>query len=92
MAEEWISDNKLMTASTADNNDNSNNTSVIKETTQWLYNYCFCLSVDAENLPALERLLSKAAESKHLSKPPKDNNDALLRVANLLFSLINEIQ
>jgi len=63
------------------NNTNSSNRSVI-ESTQWLYNYCFCLAVDAENVSALERLLAKAAESKHLPKPPEDNNDALLRVAN----------
>ena len=87
-AELWIDDNNLAFAannSSSSSNSNSNETSPVKkDTTTWLYNYCFCLAVDAKNVEALEDLLVMAAESKHVANDPTDNNEALLRVAKYL--------
>jgi hypothetical protein len=67
------------------NNSNSNtsnrsNTSAAEMDTKWLYDYSFCLAIESENVAALERLLAMADESNLLSKPPQDNNEALIRV------------
>ncbi len=62
------------------NTSNRSNTSAAEMDTKWLYDYSFCLAIESENVAALERLLAMADESNLLSKPPQDNNEALIRV------------
>ncbi len=79
-----INDNNGNICNNNSNSSDRSSTSAAEMDTKWLYDYSFCLAIESENVAALERLLAMAEESNLLSKPPQDNNEALIRVNKYL--------